>query len=216
MGRRALPKRDRGLDHSKHFLVLEDMQPPFQPNEVFEIDRPLEIEIGTGKGLFIRNACSQFPDRNFLGIEIAHRYSRYAAAKLAEAGLDNGRVMQGDGVRFLDEFVNPHSVHAVHVYFPDPWWKARHRKRRVLNEKLLAAVERVLIPGGELHFWTDVLEYYESTLELIKSTKLIGPLEVIERPAEHELDYRTHFERRTRLNEAPVYRSLFRTVGGNG
>jgi tRNA (guanine-N7-)-methyltransferase len=102
-------------------------------------------------------------------------------------------------------------VAAVHVYFPDPWWKMRHRKRRVLNEKFLREVERVLEPGGTLHFWTDVEEYYESTLELIRTTtSLSGPAAVAESLPEHDLDFRTHFERRTRLHGEAVYRSEFR------
>jgi tRNA (guanine-N7-)-methyltransferase len=71
-------------------------------------------------------------------------------------------------------------------------------------------VERTLAPGGRLHFWTDVEEYFHTTLELIAATvRLAGPLTVLEQPAEHDLDYRTHFERRTRQNELPVYRAEF-------
>ena len=71
------------------------------------------------------------------------------------------------------------SLEAVHVYFPDPWWKKRHRKRRVMNEGFLKNVERTLKPGRSLQFWTDVEEYFTTTLELIKnSTTLIGPLDV--------------------------------------
>ena len=98
----------------------------------------------------------------------------------------------------------------MHVYFPDPWWKKRHRRRRVLNEAFLADVVRTLKPRGKLHFWTDVQEYFDTTLELIaEHTPLVGPLDVPEKPATHTLDYRTHFERRTRLNAEPVYRSEF-------
>jgi len=69
---------------------------------------------------------------------------------------------------------------------------------------------RTLEPAGRLHFWTDVREYFESTLRLIsKHTPLVGPLEVPESTPQHDLDYRTHFERRTRLHDEPVYRSEF-------
>ncbi len=103
---------------------------------------------------------------------------------------------------------------AVHVYFPDPWWKARHKKRRVMNEAFLHDVERTLQPAGRLHFWTDVEEYFQATLSLIAAcTRLVGPLSVAEQPAEHDLDYRTHFERRMRFHALPVYRSEFRKPG---
>ncbi len=113
----------------------------------------------------------------------------------------------------ISDEIPENRLHAVHVYFPDPWWKARHKKRRVLNERMLIGIERALIPGGFLHFWTDVIDYYQSTLELIQQvTRLQGPLFVDEPPALHDLDYRTHFERRTRLNGLPVYRSQFQKL----
>jgi tRNA (guanine-N7-)-methyltransferase len=97
------------------------------------------------------------------------------------------------------------------VYFPDPWWKKRHRKRRVMCEEFLHIIERVLCPGGALHFWTDVEEYFQTTLALIAAcTRLAGPLPVAESTSTHDLDYRTHFERRMRQAALPVYRSEFR------
>ena len=151
------------------------------------------------------------PDVDFLGIEIAHKYARFAAAGLAKAGLTNGRVVSGDGTRIFAELIPDGSLAAVHVYFPDPWWKKRHRKRRVMNETFMQHIERTLLPGGTLHFWTDVEEYFQTTLELLAAhTRLSGPIAVPETPAEHDLAYRTHFERRMRLSNEPVYRSEFR------
>jgi tRNA (guanine-N7-)-methyltransferase len=119
-------------------------------------------------------------------------------------------MVHGDAQRLFAELLTDGSLAAVHVYFPDPWWKKRHQKRRVLNERFVRDVERKLEPGGALHYWTDVRERFDATLELIADeTRLVGPLDVAERPAEHSLDYRTHFERRTRLANLPVYRAEF-------
>ena len=118
--------------------------------------------------------------------------------------------MHGDALRVLAELVPAGALQAVHVYFPDPWWKARHKKRRVMNPRFVAHVERTLMPGGKLHFWTDVEEYFQTSLEVLASaTRLAGPNSVAEKPADHDLDYRTHFERRMRLHGQPIYRAEF-------
>jgi tRNA (guanine-N7-)-methyltransferase len=79
-----------------------------------------------------------------------------------------------------------------------------------MRQSFLRDIESVLRPGGTLHFWTDVKQYFDSTVDLIlASTKLTGPRDVPERPADHDLDYRTHFERRMRLHGEPVYRAEF-------
>jgi tRNA (guanine-N7-)-methyltransferase len=210
MGRRALRRVDPKLDLSRHWLDAAKLPPKFDANELFGRDAPIEVEVGSGKGLFLTAACQSQPDHDFIGIELAKKYAHYAAARLAKAAIPNGKVISGDGLRVFREWIPNASLAAVHVYFPDPWWKARHKKRRVLNEAFLRDVERVLVIGGRLHFWTDVEEYFRTTLELIGATvKLAGPLAVEESPAEHDLDYRTHFERRTRKNEEPVYRAEF-------
>ena len=103
------------------------------------------------------------------------------------------------------------SLAAVHVYFPDPWWKQRHRKRRVMRESFLRDVQRTLQPGGLLHFWTDVRGVLSFRAALLAATtQLEGPFPVSQTDPRHEMDYRTHFERRTRLEGSPVYRAEFR------
>ena len=211
MPRRALRKVDPSLDLSRWLHTFETLPQPWNSEALFSRLAPLEVEVGSGKGLFIASASAARPDRNFLGIEIAHKYARHAAAKLARQGRTNAVMVHGDGLRIFRELLPDSSLAAVHVYFPDPWWKARHKKRRVMNEGFLKDVERVLEPNGVLHFWTDVEEYFQTTLELIgAATRLSGPFEVPEQAPQHDLDYRTHFERRMRLHGEPVYRAEFR------
>ncbi len=213
MGRRTLRRTDPSLDLSRHFKVLDDMPECWSPAELFERAAPLEIDVGCGKGLFIASTAEANPDRNYLGVEMAKRYAYYSAARSAKRNLHNAVILAGDAERFFNEVLKPETVADVHVYFPDPWWKARHKKRRVLNETFVRNVERVLVPNGRFHFWTDVQEYFDITCELLAQvTRFQGPLEVAPREAQHDLDYQTHFERRTRLNEQPVYRSEFRKL----
>jgi tRNA (guanine-N7-)-methyltransferase len=211
MGRRALRKIDPQLDLSQYLKTVDDLPQPLDSAELFGREAPLEVEIGSGKGLFLASAASCAPRHNFLGVEIAAKYARFAAARLAKQGLANAMILHGDGLDLFRARLPDASLAAVHVYFPDPWWKKRHHKRRVMNDQFLQAVARTLAPGGSLHFWTDVRDYFDASLKLIaRHTPLVGPLEVPQRPAEHDLDYRTHFERRTRLSDLPVFRAEFR------
>ena len=217
MGRRAVRNIHLGLDLTGKLLEFDDLPNPWDhAASLFDAPRPLEVEVGSGKGLFLRRETARRPEHNFLGIEVAYKYARFAAANLLRDGRDNAAMVAGDALRIFRELIPDGELEAVHVYFPDPWWKSRHRKRRVLNEAFLSDVGRTLRPGGALHFWTDVQEYFESTLELIDQMRasdaglpLEGPHEVEEPPSEHDLDFHTHFERRTRQNGEPVYRSMY-------
>ena len=214
MGRRALRRVDPRLDLSGHLLSLEQFSAPHDMSLLFGRRAPLEVEVGSGKGLFLVTASAACPRHDFLGIEVSRRYARFTGARLTRASRTNARVLLGDGERLFDAFLRTGQVRAVHVYFPDPWWKKRHHKRRIMNARFLRNVQRVLAPAGRLHFWTDVHEYFQDTLERIATlTSLAGPLRVAERPVEHDLDYRTHFERRTRLRQLPVYRAEFVASG---
>jgi tRNA (guanine-N7-)-methyltransferase len=211
MGRRALRKIDPALDLSQHLLTWEQLAEPWRAAALFGREAPLEVEVGSGKGLFVAAAAAGAPERNYLGVEIARKYAYFSAARLARRGLTHAKILHGDAQRLFGERLPNASLAAVHVYFPDPWWKKRHRKRRVMNERFLGDVVRTLEPGGSLHFWTDVREYFEASLELLaRFASLAGPLRVAERPAEHDLDFRTHFERRMRLVGEAVYRTEFR------
>lgn len=211
MGRPTLRKIDPQIDLSRHLKTPDELPRPFSAEALFGRAAPLEVEIGSGKGLFLKTAAAANPETDFLGIEIARQYAQYCAAGLARRGLTNAMVVAGDAVRMFAEILPAESVAAVHIYFPDPWWKRRHKKRRVMRESLVQDIERSLRPGGLLHYWTDVEEYSHTGIALISSqTHLEGPFDVPESPAEADLDYRTHFERRTRLGGRPVYRAQFR------
>jgi len=209
MPRAALRKPPPDLDLTPWLLQPEQLPPVLSSQSLFGNDRPLEIEIGSGKGLFIQTASAGEPGHYFLGIEIAKKYAAHAAARLARIGQTNAKMLAGDASPLLTPArVTDSSVEAIHVYFPDPWWKKRHRKRRILSEPNIRQFSRMLRTGGRLHFWTDVLDYFELTIELIAeiAPELGVPLPEKQRDSKHDLDYHTHFERRSRRLGIPVYR----------
>ncbi|QDU98673.1 tRNA (guanosine(46)-N7)-methyltransferase TrmB [Lignipirellula cremea] len=210
MGRGKLGKIDPALDLSRHLLPLKEAPCPLEPASYFPNTAPLEIEVGCGKGMFIAAAAQENPQRNFLGIEIAWRYAEYCAAALAEAEVENALMLQGDGEKLFREYLADNSAAAVHVYFPDPWWKQRHWKRRIMNAPFLEQVQRVMEPGAVLHFWTDVEPYFRKALGVVQAaTSLQGPFEPAPDAAEYNFEHRTHFDRRMQQRERPIYRAYF-------
>lgn len=210
MARRAVKTIAAQLDLTQVLKEPEDLPKPWDNKVLFSRNAPLELEIGSGKGLFIRRAADQFLEHNFLGIEIGHKYARFCAARLVGRPKRNAVMVCGDAAQILQDLIPIDFLEAVHVYFPDPWWKRAHRKRRILRVEVLKLIESRLKPSGVLHFWTDVEEYFSSTLKLLTAnTELQGPFEVMEKEAEDEFDYRTHFERRTRMHGESVYRCEF-------
>lgn len=211
MGRRALRRIDPALDLSKHLRTLAELPQPLQAASLFGATGPLELEVGSGKGLFLVTAAAAHPERLFLGSEVARKYARFAASRLARAGLDNAQIVQGDAQRLFAELLPDACAAAVHVYFPDPWWKHRHLRRRIMNERFVRDIQRVLQADGRLHFWTDVPEYFQAALETIaRATTLAGPLAPEECSSAYGPEARTHFERRMRQHEVDVHRAEFR------
>ena len=208
MPRRPPKKPPADLDLSGHLLRLSDLPDRLDPSSIFVNEGPVELEVGCGKGMFLVSATAADPTRNFLGIEVSGGYARMTAGKLAQAAVTNGAIIHGDAMHLVRSLLPDQSVAGVHVYFPDPWWKARHRKRRILNPIFLRHAARILPHNGRLHIWTDVEEYFEEAVSVTNATGLYGP-STEESPGGPETPYRTHFERRTRLAGAPVWRVAF-------
>lgn len=177
---------------------------------LFETEAERELEVGSGKGLFLLNAGQRHPEVQFVGIELSRKYARRSAERLARNGLKNVRVVWGDARRLIALQVPDRAVRAVHVYFPDPWWKKRHRKRRIFDAGFVKQVARVLKDQGRLEIATDVESYFEEIRELLRSDACFE-----ERPADdplqpqHDLDYLTHFERKYRIEGRPIYRARY-------
>jgi tRNA (guanine-N7-)-methyltransferase len=171
----------------------------------------VEVEVGTGKGLFLLNAAIARPDVNFFGIEIVRKYQLYAATRYTIRKLPNVKTACADAKLVLHDCVAPGSVSAVHVYFPDPWWKKRHKKRRVFTPEFAADAARVLKPGGRLLIASDVEEYFNVM------TAIVGAMPAFaERPEERDraaprtdAGFATNFERKALAGGGSVWRAVY-------
>jgi tRNA (guanine-N7-)-methyltransferase len=188
-------------------LTIPDPPAPLDWTALFGNARPVELEVGFGKGLFLLTAAQARPDVNFAGIEIVRKYQLFAATRLVKRGLANVRVACGDAKLFLRDCVAPGSLAAVHVYFPDPWWKRRHWKRRVFTAEFAVQCARVLHDGGRLHAVTDVEAYAHVMSEVVAGLPSFRPVPPPPpSEAQHDLDYLTNFERKFRKEGRPIYR----------
>jgi tRNA (guanine-N7-)-methyltransferase len=200
-----------------YLLTLPEAAPdtpaPLDWHALFGNNHPVELEVGFGKGLFLLNASEAQPGINFVGVEIERKLQLYAATRLAVRGRTNVRLACTDARALLRERVPAGSLRAIHVYFPDPWWKKKHHKRRVFTGEFAVACERALRPGGRLHVVTDVEEYFGIMTELVaEQTQLVRvPPPDPHEPA-HDMDYLTNFERKFRKEGKPIYRTAYDKV----
>ncbi|MGL6072551.1 MAG: tRNA (guanosine(46)-N7)-methyltransferase TrmB [Fimbriiglobus sp.] len=176
----------------------------------FNNAQAVEIEVGFGKGLFLVNSAVEQPERNFFGIEIVRKYQLYATTRLASRKLPNARTCCADAKHIFETYVPEASVAAVHVYFPDPWWKKRHKKRLLMTQEFAELILKILVPGGLFHFATDVPDYYawvQETMALVPRLAPLGPPP--EPEPTHDMDYLTNFERRFRKIGKPIHRNRY-------
>ncbi len=150
-------------------LKPEDIDSRIDFVRIFGRTGPVHIEIGSGKGTFLLNQARARPGDNFLGIEWARKYYRYAVDRIGRWGLTNVRIIRTDAAVFLADFITDSSVECFHIYFPDPWPKKRHHKRRFIDPANLEHLIRCLKTGGQLKIATDHADYFEVIQKLINN-----------------------------------------------
>lgn len=204
---RRLPSEDL----RPYLLEIRDRSVgPLDWPAVFGNHHPTEIEIGFGKGMFLLAAAQQHPDKNFLGIEIERALQLYVANRLAKRALTNVRLACADAREFFRDCIGAAAIAAIYAFFPDPWWKTRHRKRRLFTPEFAAACARVLAPGGALHVVSDVPEYFAEIDRLVAAQPGWQRLPLAEPDApRHDMDYLTNFERKYRKEGRPICRAAW-------
>ena len=129
--------------------------------KLFPREQPLEVELGSGDGSFLAEYARLQPERNFIGVERLLGRIRKLDRKGQRAGLTNLRGVRIECSYFLEYLLPPSSAVALHVYFPDPWPKRKHRRHRLINERFPALARQALAPGGRVYLRTDDKDYFE-------------------------------------------------------
>lgn len=171
---------------------------PLDLAALFGNDRPVVLEIGFGNGDSLAAMAAQDPNRNWLGIEVHRPGVGHLLLEIERLALTNLRVIRHDAVDILRDGIAPAALDGVQLFFPDPWPKKRHHKRRILSPELVAQLARVIRPGGIFHAATDWEPYAEQMLETLEHASdwfenTAGQGQFAPRPASRPL---TKFEQR--------------------
>jgi tRNA (guanine-N7-)-methyltransferase len=173
----------------------------------FGRDAPLELEIGPGRGAFALDHAALHPEVDLVLIETRRSDCELIRGRAARRRLGNLLVVQGDAKLLIPRFFGRGSLAAVHVQFPDPWWKKRHHKRRMVDVDFAAQMRALLAPGGLVDFRTDVPAYAREAVK----TWVDAGFEPLPDEAPEVLSTR---ERRYAITGQPVFRAQFRNPGG--
>lgn len=134
---------------------------------------PVELEIGSGKGTFLLALSEAKPQHNFIGIEWSKEYAEYAADRLRRHGRLNTRIVHGEATWWIRCHVPDESIAALHIYFPDPWPKTRHHKRRLIQLPFIREAHRILAPGAVLRLVTDHADYFAWMQDVLQNQTLL-------------------------------------------
>ena len=210
--------QQKGLDtHWPQFGIAFDGQ-PVDLEKNFGRAAPRVLEIGTGNGDAIVQMAEAMPDHDFLGIEVHTPGVGHALLEIGARGLTNVRLMRHDAMEVLNVSLQPATFDRVNLYFPDPWPKKRHHKRRIVQAPFLDLVHGLLKDGGLLHMATDWAPYAEHMIETLTAYagfKNVAPGDdlatgAVRRPDERPL---TRFELRGQRKGHDVWDFKFRKSG---
>ena len=205
----------RALEELGERYVIEFSESPLDLDRIFDRHAPRTVEVGFGAGDALASLAGSEPSRDFLGIEVYPPGVGRLLARCREDGLENVRVAMADALDVLGRWLAPSSVEEVLVWFPDPWPKKRHHKRRLAQSRFASLVHRVLQPGGCLHLATDWEPYAEHMLEVLEAhpgfANCAAPDRFMPRP---ERRRETRFERRGRVRGHRVFDLAWRAVDG--
>lgn len=189
-----------------------DPATPINPNELFANDHPVTLEIGFGNGESLAEMAEKHPERNFIGVEVHRPGVGHLLRVILEKGLSNVRLFDTDAIDVLQKAIPPHSLDCVQLFFPDPWHKKRHHKRRIVQPEFLDLIHSRLKVGGRFHAATDWENYAEHMMFTLKNHPAFvnaNKSDFAERPENRPL---TKFENRGLRLGHGVWDLVFKTI----
>jgi tRNA (guanine-N7-)-methyltransferase len=171
-GGRLGPGQQKALNELGPRFVL-----PYAPHQAFDAPaafgnvQPLILEIGFGMGETTAAIAATRPELNFLGVEVHEAGVGALLKRIGEMSLTNLRIIEHDAVEVVRDMLAPASLAGVHIFFPDPWHKKRHHKRRLMQPEFVALLASRIAPGGYLHFATDWQEYADACVEVLSASE---------------------------------------------
>jgi len=194
-------------DYPEISLKPENLDGKIDFAQIFGRKRPVHIEVGTGKGTFLINQAKAQPNINFLGIEWARKYYRFAVDRIGRWALTNVRIIRTDAAAFVTDFVPDDSVDCFHIYFPDPWPKKRHHKRRFLSPSNTEQLLRCLNADGSIKIATDHADYFQQIQNVLaERSDRLEEIEFLSPAGADEGEWvGTNFERKYLKEQRQIY-----------
>ncbi len=183
----------------------------FEPEQLFFRRAPLILEIGFGDGESLAKMCLSNPNMDFIGIEVHRPGIGHLLLRAAEMELKNIRVICSDAVAVLEQYLTDECMSCIQIFFPDPWTKVRHRKRRLIQLEFIILLIKKIKPGGQLYIATDCANYAYSILEILTKIPTLESItthnelvpHLIQRPL-------TKFEQRSNNLGHAIYEIMFK------
>ncbi len=191
---------------AENLLVqLETILEPLKLAELFPKTQPLEVELGCGDASFLVEYARRNPQSNFIGVERLLGRIQKLDRKGRRGGLVNLRGVRIESAYFLQYLLPPHAAAALHIYFPDPWPKKKHRKHRLINESFPALARAALQPAGVVYLRTDDVDYFSQMTEVFAASQ---EFQKVETPADLA-EVLTDFEREFNARGIPTLRAAY-------